>query len=70
MYAEAIPMDTVSLFGHFLHAAAVRMQLEAARIEEHLAIRLRHRFPQFYQVLYSPHVTFTKCMGYCNPQVG
>lgn len=53
-YAEATPADAVALGGCFLHAGALRMQLEVARIEEHLAARARHRFPHFYQVIIIP----------------
>lgn len=45
-----MPADSVVLSGHFLHAGALSLQLQVARIEEHLAVRQRLRFPQFYQV--------------------
>lgn len=44
-------MDAVAVGGWFLHAGALALQLEAARMEEQLALRARLRFPHFHQVL-------------------
>ncbi len=50
MFAEAMPSDCVAVGGQFLHAGAMTTQLQVGLIEEHLALRRQHRFPQYYQV--------------------
>ena len=49
-HAEAAAADSVSLGGWFLHAGALRLHFEVARMEERLALRARLRFPHFHQV--------------------
>ncbi|PRW57186.1 lysine-specific demethylase 2A isoform X1 [Chlorella sorokiniana] len=59
-HASATTASAVLLGGSFLRRDALALQLEAWRIEDHLAVRPRFRYPAFKQVLWYAAAAFAK----------